>query len=221
MYRIQTAGGWLCVMAACFATGAAVSSAVGSTTLTSDMLFTREGTTDYSVTFTVPAGTFIGYANGENCGNSAHKTIGLGGSTSRFFKHWHITYTLPKTGVDQFGAARTVDNNKINAYWDNYYGANYTRKSSADHTSNCWGWALGYNIWIEDPSYIYADDYKTTTDYKASNKDCLAGHVIYILEVWDCGKIKQTWEKNRASGHYERNYATPGSTARGTMREYK
>lgn len=195
--------------------------ASASTTYTSDSLQIREGTpaTNYTVTFSVAAGQMVLYANGENCGNSSHRTRnGL-----RYFEHFHITYTLPKTGTDQFLNARTIDNaGEIDAYWDTVYPSpNYTRYVGADHTYNCWGYALWKNVWIQDPAWVYADDYDDTTDYKDENIDCPAGHVIYIPEVWDCGKIKKTREKNRESGRYYREYASPGVDSQAGMKEEK
>ena len=201
----------------------AASSASASSNWTSDTLHIKQNGNYYAVTFNVAVGQMIEYFNGEDCGNASHKTSG--GFPSRFFGHIHIAYTLPKTGVDQFGSARTINNaGEIDGWWTDkqYPVANYTLQQGADHKYNCYCFALGYdNTWIQDPSWIYADDYKVTSSFYAMSKDCLDGHVISIRDVFQCGKIKETWEKFCESGLYKRTYASPGSDPRGTVRIYK
>ena len=213
------------VLVACAALLLVSLPASAETPIPTDSLQIREGDplANYTVKFDVPEGQMILYGNGENCGDSSHRTIKA--EPRRYYSHFHITYTLPKTGTDQYGNPRTVNNtDEINAYWDTRYPSpNYTRYLDADHTYNCYGYALWTEVWVQDPSWIYADDYDTTTSYEDENIDCLAGHVIFIRYVWDVcnGKIKRTRQKNRESGRYYRAYASPGIEATATMRKSK
>ncbi len=70
------------------------SACYASTTATQDTLAIRVDGTDVAVTFT---GTWIDYADSENCGNGAHRTAD--GDPRRYFAHAHINCALPKTGI--------------------------------------------------------------------------------------------------------------------------
>lgn len=74
------------------------------------------------------------------------------------------------------------------------------------------------NVWVEDPSYIYSDDFKSTTTLRAKNRVRVKRgdvdyHVIVILEIQNDGGtgggtnyVTKTTEKNRESGVYQRTY---------------
>jgi hypothetical protein len=121
------------------------------------------------------------------------------------------------------GNPYTVNNVGIKAYWDHYYG-----KSSGggeDCTYNCWGYALGYSTWIQDPDYIYADDYEVTTDAGLGQVIALSGHAKKITNHCDNGEnsdtIQQTMEKNQPSGIYTFNYYCPAGTSPGGTMYYQ
>jgi len=179
-----------------------------ATTYSSVYIEIREGNTDYSVN--VPA-TWTDYGNGEDCGNTAHKTSKGG----RFFGHIHFSVTLPVNGVVVIGAtttSKTVTTANVKAYWDNKYGSNYTSSGGENPNYNCWGYAFGNSIWIQDPSYIYADDYSSTQTPVAGCLIAQSGHVIKVSEVGSNESKKvvtKTSEKNRYSGIYNRTYPLP------------
>ena len=107
------------------------------------------------------------YANGEDCGNSAHKTKTMPG---RFLAHCHIDVDVPDTGslivLDASNYSFLyLTKEKIKDYWDKYYGpprVGYSGGEGVTLTTNCWGWALDddySDCWVEDPTYIYEDNY--------------------------------------------------------------
>jgi len=170
---------------------------------TQDSLPMREEGVDYRVTFDVTSGQLDLYANGEDCGNPNHRTVDGG----RYFEHFHISYSLPKTGVDAMGEERTVTAANTTAYWDSYYSDGYARIGPENVTYNCWGYSLGYDVWIQDPSYIYEDDYEETSEYRQGNMETTGGHIISITAVnADETGITQTREKNQNSPIYEKDY---------------
>lgn len=194
-------------------------SCLAATTWTSDTIEIREGGKDYEVIFSVASGELVEYSNGENC-TQGHKTANGG----RYYNHFHTTYALPKTGIDTDGNPRTVTNAKIDAYWDNYY-AGYARTAGSDHTCNCWGYAFGSNVWVNDPSFIYADDYQGATATKVGNLEALSGHVRKITKICDNVEaddyVAASEEKNRYSGLYKGTWACPGGRSGYNMQEQK
>ena len=114
-----------------------------STQYTTDSLWIRVDGQNIRVTF---SGNWTDYANAEDCGTGAHRTA----SGSRYFAHAHIEYTLPANGTGTDGNPYTVTNPGIKAYWDDHYGK--SSDGGEDCTYNCWGYALGYSTWIQDPS---------------------------------------------------------------------
>ena len=170
-----------------------------------DTLEIRENDQNYNVTFIVPNGEMILYANSENCGIAAHRTVNGG----RYFEHFHIFYTLPKEGIDDYGQIKKVTLENTTRWWDfNFYNSPpYVQVQAADPQYNCWGYSLGYYVWIQDPDYIYEDDYETTDVYAVNNKETTPGHIISITAVSGSPlQISQTMEKNRNSPVYRRNY---------------
>lgn len=139
----------------------------------------REGGSNYSVEIPV---TWTEYGNNEPCGNSAHRTKDLkepdpSKRNPRYFKHAHISFSLPINGkrVEQGAITNddmTVTEAKIAAFWDHWAvgqlnnperpNATYVNYGSAtpiDNSRNCWAYAFDYSTWIQDPAYIYEDDY--------------------------------------------------------------
>jgi hypothetical protein len=179
----------------------------------------REEGRDYYVAFDVSYGEFVLYANDENCGNSAHRTANGG----RYFEHIHFSYSLPKNGHDEFGNPRTVTIANTSEWWHyNYFrDPDYVQIMPADPHYNCWGYSLGYNVWIQDPSYIYIDDYNITSTYAVGNKETSSGHIIDITGI-NSSRISQTEEKFRNSAVYRRNYTPPRTVNSGfIMRVHK
>jgi hypothetical protein len=128
-----------------------------------DYLNIRENGVNYKVKITVPPGESILYPNGDKC-PASHQT--RKGTIVRYYSHIHNTYKLPKIGVitersdnGPIGGTIEVNTTNIKARYDyNYSG--FTSEGSEDVTQNCHGYAFGIATWIQDPSYIDADDYR-------------------------------------------------------------
>jgi len=144
------------------------------------------------------------YANDENCG-AAHKTA----KGNRFFAHKHVAaYAFPCNGVDDAGnPVNNVTTAMIRDFWEwnnggQYYS--YDHSGAEDVTYNCFGYAMGPAVWIQDPSYIYADDYEAS-GVQAGTIWPIGGnaHVIKIVSICDNGEpfnfVSHTSEKNRCS----------------------
>jgi len=198
-----------------------------------DQITIREWLKNRTVEFDVPAGDMIAFANDEACGKTEHRTKDQG----LYFEHIHIKYTLPKTGMDEYGVERTVTTDKIDAYWDWHYGPidggcnptkNCTgRDSGANHTYNCYAYAFGYDTWIQDPTYIFQDDYQGNVEVDAGVVQKLTGHVIKVTSKCTtcgctvCPNSKFNREKNNASGIYFTIFRCPtGGMPYGTSPNY-
>ena len=102
----------------------------------------------------------------------------------------------------------------VTAYWDHRTG--WWSSGSENPKVNCWGYAFGYDTWVESPEYIYADDYNPVPQ-SASSGDLIkkAAHVIVVTTtVWDYSiggvtGIDGTIEKIRSSGIYNKAYFSP------------
>lgn len=115
----------------------------------------------------------------------------------RRFEHIHVSFSIPANGLEitnilNPSATITVTNDKIKAYWDFYYGPPripaYTGGTGVTFSQNCWGWTFGYNCWIQDPTYIYADNYDLApanpTSIPTKQAVCkLAGHVQELTQL--------------------------------------
>ena len=173
---------------------------------TEDILWIREGGVNYRVR--VP-GNWINYENNENCGDNAHRTSK--GPTPRFFGHAHINYSFSIHGnVVGTNVPKTVTVANVKAYWDNEYGIASSGGENA--TYNCWAYAFGYSIWIQDPSYIYSDDYLSVSVPEVGCVIQQPGHAIKVADVASNEAQKvvtKTSEKNQYSGIYNRTYPLP------------
>lgn len=145
------------------------------------------------------------YANSEDCG-AAHKTA----KGNRFFAHKHVAaYAFPCDGVDDTGnAIKGITTDMIRDYWEWNNGGQYyvyAHSGAEDVTYNCFGYALGPQVWIQDPTFIYADDYEASTDPAVGNVWPIGGtaHVIKVVAICANGEpfnfVSQTSEKNRCS----------------------
>jgi len=121
------------------------------------------------------------YVNGEDCADSDHKTKLRTPEypEGRCFAHWEIDisqFNFPKTFIridpDPLKPPQSfvLTNAKIQDFWTHYYSAPqkvppWPGGAGATFAYNCWGWAFGYDCWIEDPDYIYADNYKLVDPY--------------------------------------------------------
>lgn len=167
---------------------------------------------DYTV---LAQGARYEYANDEDCGNPAHRTA----KGDRFFAHHHILYSYPVYGYEvNTGAFMNITNDNVKTFWDNFYGGLYGGTPNPKY--NCWSYAFGFStsryrdIWIEDPTYIYADDYEPAQILVGDNTVFPEpGHVTLISEVnfhvpnYPNGFASRTYEKFRSSGLYERSYS--------------
>lgn len=177
----------------------------------------RENNQTFQVWYEVLDAESQYFGNGTNCGDTGHRTHHP--TTPRYFAHFHMTYAFPKNGEDSNMNLHTVSEGTINAFWDFYY-ANKTREQTADPQYNCWGYAMGYDVWVQDPTWLYDDNYTLVNAI-------MAGNLIDIPQIgpqgWHCRKIvsvcdneafgntiQRTREKNRVSGVYLHTFACPG-----------
>ncbi|MEZ6114142.1 MAG: hypothetical protein R3C99_24490 [Pirellulaceae bacterium] len=203
----------LCLLA--FATQTA---GAAGTNIPQDSIDIREGGTDYKVTFSLTAGDLVHFGNGVDCG-SGHKTSPPTGA-GRFYDHCHVNYTLDKTGTDEMGNTRTVTAPKIKAYYNSKYSG-YTPSGSEDVRTNCHAHAFGKSTWIQDPSYIDADEYTAASGW--SDVEVLRGEgVVHSIKVTSStegsiGYTVKTSEKNGPSRVYSATWgysSPPGSNVK-------
>jgi hypothetical protein len=167
------------------------------------------GTYSGEIHFTVPDAQAVYFGNGVNCGNAAHRTA----NGQRYFSHGHKTFGLPQSGLDDNGTLRQngLTSDTINAFWDALYGISHV--GNADHTSNCWAYALGYGCWIQDPSWILADDYDVSQTVVVG-VDSMDEHMKKITGICNnepnTNTVGSTSEKCRASAIYNFSYYCPG-----------
>lgn len=156
-----------CVVAAAMVMSLTVfpSRAAGQHAWTSGLTRIRVNGQDLTVTFNLAAGEATEYWNDENCGNTRHKTRAL-----HRFDHIHFEYYWPKPCKDIITLTDlVVDKDTIFAYWQNKYDG-YSNVFGSDPggespTDNCHAFAFTYDdCWIQDPSYIYADDLEMATN---------------------------------------------------------
>jgi len=133
-------------------------------------------------------------------------------------------------GVTSTGAAVVINKDDVRRYWNNYYGANYTGSGEENLNYNCWWYALPPNTtdvtWVEDPAYLYADDFQPTATLAAKNRVRQDGHVIVILTIQNNGSggpnyVRTTSEKNRESRIYQRTYPLSDAKTFTDMHERK
>ena len=160
-------------------------------------------------------------------------------SPGKSFAHVHVdvpnplvayeAYTNPVTGIITFVSVGSFTTYDVQAYWNKWFldEVDSGRRANVqsfgcyageDLTYNCYGYALGYDTWIQDPGPIYLDDYMQVPDTppipKTGNIIVTPGHVLTISAV-DQSEIYNplvvgTAEKFRHSGIYYFLYKTPG-----------
>ena len=169
----------------------------------------REGGNDFTA---MVQGNHFFYASGDNCPD--HKT-----STGRSFDHIHVDMSFPAEVKNEFGVViAVVTENKVRDFFDNWAG--FTAKDrenvviwsgggGVNLTFNCWGYSLGYDTWIQDPTPIYEDDYKPVREPTEGDVIKLGGHVITVTGINHCESpylAVETNEKMRHSGIYYFRY---------------
>jgi len=152
------------------------------------------------------AGSHMQYGNGADCGDTGHKT-----SEGRFFDHIHhalVAVVLNQYGVLHSTVTITNINTYIKAYWDKRVG--FPSNGGETITCNCWGHAFGFTTWIQDPTYIYQDNYTVAFSPKAGDVIKQSGHAAKIVSAYTDEKplivTIVTSEKFRDSGIYEIEY---------------
>ena len=177
------------------------------------------------------------FDNYEDCGNLDHRTrnsIGMSPTGGpRFFEHIHVDFEFDLHGGMMMGYKKMghskygIDDSDYDisspviftihdvvAHWDHFTG--WWSSGSETAKQNCWGYAFNYKTWVNDPKFIYADDYNPVTQ-SASSGDLIkeAFHVIVVTTtVWDYSiggvtGIDGTIEKIRSSGIYNKAYFSP------------
>ncbi len=176
-----------------------------------------DGGTKYHMTLTRAGMKDVFYINGEDCGG-AHKTA----KGNRFYAHIHVAAWPLGAGemyTDDTGNQRAVTNDKINAYWDDHFGvtatppSSYTRTGAPSLQTNCYAYAMGLSVWVNDPAFLYADDYENCSP-KAGAIIPVPGHCIKVETICNNGEgfeqIASTKEKFRESAIYGILYYCPG-----------
>jgi hypothetical protein len=131
-----------------------------------------DGGVDMSVKVVVPntttGGSAIDYANGDNTDPSNIHT-----KKGRYFDHlWmnDISYPMWVSAYNPTDLSiHPVNSTTIRAHWDNYYANLATgygnTKNGPTVASNCHGYSMGYSTWVQDNTYIVADDFKNATGW--------------------------------------------------------
>jgi len=193
-------------------------------------------------------GNYTEYANGEDCGNNAHltrKSTSSGLAADRRFSHIHGTsdfasspYIIGYVQDPTFAGgwrAEPFTIAEVAAYWDDYYGPYYAHlifpQGGETPKTNCWGHTLGFpDIWIQDPSRIYANDYGAPLPKPEAG--CISVHPGHVRKVtgtdeiplgfgWFLTYITGTTEKNRSSGIYDREWFNGYQPASGSYHKEK
>jgi hypothetical protein len=111
-------------------------------------------------------------------------------------------------------SVHSVNATTIRAYWDNYYSGLATGYGNTLNgpsvSSNCHGYSMGYSAWVEDNSYILADDFTSASGWS----DCTEltdgnNHSVAVTGYTSVGPTEgvflygfSTSEKNQASDVY-------------------
>lgn len=193
----------------------------GATQPSTHPIWIFEDGLDRLVDVDVPPGTVIEYENDENCGNPEHRTK-HGGA---FYRHLHITYSLPQSGVDNHYTIRVVTNTKIDAYWNQavpgrYGFPHFTQLSPPDHKRNCGAHAFLVGPWVQSPGANLI----LQLDYRPTGAEVEEGNVLPCQGIYHILRLdrlcppapyypqtgKETTQKNRASGIYKATYSCSG-----------
>jgi hypothetical protein len=153
------------------------------------------------------------------CGDDKHKTK----NGMRYFGHNHVNFAFPegKIGITKGGLEFKITKDKVKAYWKGFYPDRvapgdppYIPGGDVNHKCNCFGYALSYDTWINDPTFIYKDDYEVqkepaTCDVIEIKRGGVSTHAVYITSTmtYDCKlSIGATSERNKESPTYYRTY---------------
>ncbi len=187
----------------------------------------RVGTTNMKIQFKTDAGKLLFFGGGDNCGIDAHRThvkalspcIAAPAKEQRFFTHVHSTYQAQLNagncvGLDPKGKAQVVTQANIHAYFEDYYGhlspdwqgGTFTADNGAtgvDVTKNCWAYAMGYDMWIQDPDIPRTVDWLADPWFMVGN----------ILAFDDAGQTPRNYHMSKITavggpGTYSLNYVT-------------
>jgi len=188
----------------------------------------------------IPAGVRYNISNNQTevCTPSAPSTHTT--TAGRRFEHIHTTFTLPAGGLEIYDEQTdelllSITSAKIQAYWDHKYGTlndgpPYSGGSGVTYNCNCWGYAFGYNCWVEDPEYIYNDNY----DQAPINPSSIPQGEMVVKKSGHAQKLtelsmsftyyapptylkKETVEKNLESGIYTQYWSGTGTPISHTM----
>lgn len=116
--------------------------------------------------------------------------------------------------------AVTVTQANVEAFWHHYYTKIYqnrwTYHGGIDPLVNCWGYAFGYSMWVENSTRVYNNDYVNSYLFGVEPGHLIPriGHVIVVTGVDDypmsgpmwapnMKMVTKTLERNRSSGVYE------------------
>ncbi len=155
---------------------------------------------DYEVSVPIPAGQAIDFQSSEDCGTAAHKT-----AAGNKFAHAHLSFSLPITGVSTLSATHQVTTTNIDRYHKAHMFASsrYTVVATANQQQyNCHGYALGFNVWIDDPAKIFDDDYEPGSKSDSTPlMNRTSGHMVKVTGISGSvfKYIRQTHEKNNYS----------------------
>ncbi|MCP4613224.1 MAG: hypothetical protein GY845_31420 [Planctomycetes bacterium] len=125
------------------------------------------------------------------------------------YDHFHNETTLP---IWDGHRQLTITESMVDDYWDLYHSG-YVRTAGCEENSNCYGYATGYDIWIEitGVTVILNDDFTATNTPDAelvffSGSD----HMLSITDYFSCPvdvtDACGTHEKYRDSGIYKLFY---------------
>jgi len=187
----------------------------------------------YNYTISLPNEEFGTLYNENNDQNEACFECSYTTMNNRRFEHIHVSFSIPVNGLTvphpvfpSLGNI-VVTTDQIKAWWDtNCYGypriPPFSGGGGVSFSRNCWGWAFGYNCWIQRPEFIYADNYDAAPPPNPNNPlparqkvRRLNGHVVQIDQLgvfdWNIGGMYSyiayaISEKNRESGIYSLNY---------------
>ena len=180
------------------------------------------------------------FDNYEDCGNLTHRTRNSTGMSPtggpRFFGHIHVDFEFDQHGGMMLGYKKKghsdfdIDDDDYDisspviftihdvvAHWDHFTA--WWSSGGESAKCNCYGYAFGYNTWVNNPEFIYQDDYVPVTYSMTSlhsSRDVIKdpAHVRKIDASWwdyssDVVYINGMIEKIRSSGIYNKAYFSP------------
>ena len=160
---------------------------------------------------------------GVLCPDLTHRT-----RNGRQFAHIHVDFEFDQSGGPMTGYLKPVNPkdpwiphqftiHDVVSYWDKETG--WWSSGGESAKCNCYGYAFGYNTWVNNPEFIYQDDYVPVTYSMTSlhsSRDVIKdpAHVRKIDASWwdyssDVVYINGMIEKIRSSGIYNKAYFSP------------